>query len=240
MSLESSIASLMNRLADWGGFPKYSLERRVDIFLTPFLESFIGSKLNGVATLVAPEFPLLANLKEADPPTPDSDEWTAHTVNVDYLMYLRRNGGREDAWLFVELKTDAHSCRDKQDVTYWNAIDLPMARLRADIDLVAENTKQRHEAKYLRLKAAFDGVADATNRIELAYLGPRKKSQPKPPFIESAPPEDPRRDRVHFLSLTELANQPDEIVPPEHRELWAHVRKLLRDIDPESRVRGPA
>src|SRR5512133_2282554 len=99
MSLDSSIANLMARLSDWRGFPKYSLERRVDIFLTPFLESFIGWKLNAHATLVAPEFPLLASLKDLTPPEHGTKQWTAHTVNVDYLMHLRRHGRRKDAWL---------------------------------------------------------------------------------------------------------------------------------------------
>ena len=52
MSLDYSIASIMARLTDWSGFPKYQLERRVDMIRTnarqegrpddPLLEDFIG------------------------------------------------------------------------------------------------------------------------------------------------------------------------------------------------------
>jgi hypothetical protein len=237
MSLEHSIQDIVDRLADWGGFPKYSLERRVDIFLTPFLASFLGWKLNGEATLIAPEFPLLASRKDSSPPPPDSAEWTAHTVNVDYLLYLRRLVPRESAWLLVELKTDGSPCRDKQDLTYWNAIQGPMSDLLADIDRVAERTAQRHEPKYLKLKAALAAGDTSTERLELAYLGPRPKNQPKPSFLADTAPEDDRRDRVHFLSLGALANQPDEVVPPEHRALWRHVKRLLEHIEPDEHVR---
>lgn len=58
------MASIIARLVDWSRFPKYQLERRIDIFLTPFLDSFISGELRSPAVLVAPEFPLLSDLRD--------------------------------------------------------------------------------------------------------------------------------------------------------------------------------
>jgi hypothetical protein len=234
MSLDYSIAHLMNRLTSWSAFPKYSLERRVDIFLTPFLEGFIGRMLEGEATLVAPEFPLLATLLDNEVPQRDAKKWPAHTVNVDYLLHVRRDGARP-SWVFVELKTDGGSYRSKQDLTYWNAIGHEMKELKEHLALVQKASK--HKQKYATLRAAFARFEPVANdEIELVYLGPGPKEPP--PHIRDARRDDDRRDRVRYVSLAAFAGQHLDALPAEHRELWPHVRDLLRNIDRAPRVRG--
>lgn len=243
MSLETSMTELMDRLAGWSKFPKYQLERRVDIFLTPFLAPYLGHRLAGdpaAATLVAPEFPLLASLVRETPLPYHHPEWTAHTVNADYLVHLARPG-RAPSWVLVELKTDASSYRDRQDELYWNAIALGMPELREHLRLVRKHTEARHRPKYDVLEAALAGFdATPTETVELAYLGPAASRASTPDYVSSAAPGDPRRDRVHFLSLAAFAREPDGWVPEEHRALWAHVRGLLAritadDAEPDAR-----
>lgn len=62
--LKRSLDLLVNRMVAFSRFPKYSLERRVDIFLAPFLEAYVTTRLGRPARLVAPEFPVLADLSE--------------------------------------------------------------------------------------------------------------------------------------------------------------------------------
>lgn len=236
MSLNESMTELMDRLAMWSGFPKYQLERRVDIFLTPFLAPWIGRCLDAEATLVAPEFPILASLGKEAPPPYGHKDWTAHTVNADYLVHVERRRGAR-SWLLVELKTDGHSYRDAQHCLYWNALDRPMSKLRADLKLVREHTETRHKPKYDALEHALERFDDRpTEVIELAYLGPGASRAISPDCARKAAPSDPRRDRVHLLSLEALVTAPDEWVPERHRELWIHVRSLLQRIAPATRV----
>jgi hypothetical protein len=236
MSLDNSIAELMIRLADWSRFPKYQLERRVDIFLTPFLASYVGWRLAGdasAARLVAPEFPLLAS-REGKPARKNGKKApTAHTVNVDYLLHLERRTGQR-SWVLVELKTDRHSYRDRQDVLYWKALDTGMSKLRKDLEFVRDHTKERHRPKYDAVELALKSLDHLpAESLELAYLGPGASRASAPDCVRDADPEDPRRDRIHFLSLSAFARDPDDWVPETHRALWKHVRGLLERIAPE-------
>ncbi len=106
MSQQSSLEVLFARLREWSRFPKYSLERRIDIFLTPFLAPFLSARMEAPVTLVAPEFPIKL-------------ESSNQSVNVDYLL---RRDGRAPAWIFLELKTDARSLRDEQLAHYLREI----------------------------------------------------------------------------------------------------------------------
>lgn len=232
MSLDTSIAELMTRLVDWSKFPKYQLERRVDVFLTPFLAPYLGHRLAGDpanATLVAPEFPLLASLR-LTPEERRTRKATAHTVNADYLVRLDRPA-RGSSWVLVELKTDGHSYCDRQFRGYWNAMALPMSAHREHLRLVEDRTESRHDAKYAEVERALDRHhRPGAQVIEVAYLGPAPARAPLPEEVRNASPDDPRRDRVHLLSLAALAREPDGWVPDEHRALWTHVRRLLVSI----------
>lgn len=43
MPLDASVTESLSRIEEWRGFPKYALERRLDIFLTPYLTSYVGA-----------------------------------------------------------------------------------------------------------------------------------------------------------------------------------------------------
>lgn len=231
MSLEHSIASIMQRLADWSGFPKYQLERRVDIFLTPFLEAFVGAQLGGTAKLVAPEFPLLASLRPprqtALPvPLPITEEKRkALTVNVDYLLRLDR-AAQGPAWVFLELKTDARSFDEDQAALYVVARERGMSLLLEDVQFVGSRPSAP-KAKYATLKASLPTPDQAAAPILVAYLGPSSLAGRATAWRDEA-----GRSIDRFLNLSAFASMPEAHVDPAHRELWQFVAKLLRSIDP--------
>jgi hypothetical protein len=215
MSLDYSIASIMTRLTDWSGFPKYQLERRVDIFLTPFLESFVTDELKRPAVLVAPEFPLLSDLREKGARA-SRQELSGRTVNADYLMHLPGDAPR---WLFLELKTDTGSFDAEQADLYAIAKDRGMRELIEDLGLVFERTEKRHKRKYEKLRSAMAALAGNDEEpILVAYLAPSVLRTKAEKAVD------------HFFSLESFAGQDFARIPPEHRGLWPYVRDLLRSI----------
>ncbi len=156
MPQQSSLEVLFARLREWSRFRKYSLERRIDIFLTPFLAPFLSARMEAPVTLVAPEFPIKL-------------ESSNQSVNVDDLL---RREGRSPAWLFLELKTDARSLRDEQLAHYLRARANGMARVLADLDPIRKATLPVHRPKYDELRKAVDESGPAMDQIEIVYLSP--------------------------------------------------------------------
>jgi hypothetical protein len=250
--LQRTLDRLVDRLVEFSGFPKYSLERRVDIFLVPFLERFVEGQLRrtrpGVeARLVAPEFPILADLREHGPhartpsgPRPRGEqrrgELTRRTVNVDYLFRL--TGGGAPEWLFVELKTDARSFDDEQADLYAIARARGMARLRADIAFVLEKTAQ--QGKYVTVQGVLPDADARVGDIRVAYLAPialretaRAHRFPRTPAQRDRFPdlrEVPTID--DFFALEDLAAWTADAFAPAYAPLWPTVQRLLRALLP--------
>lgn len=243
MTLDHSIASIMTRLADWGGYPKYSLERRVDIFLTPFLEGFVRGQpgfLDAPVQLVAPELPVLSDLREKGP-FAEREDLTARTVNVDYLL---RIGGSKPAWLFLELKTDPGSFDGEQADLYALAKTRSMKRMVEDLHYVRKKTEARHRPKYDKLIDTLPPAGECNQAVRVAYLAPHLVRDDadahwwiRPPAMAALPGVPDKVKTVdHFFSLEDMAEQAIGTIPPEHRALWPYVRDLLRSITKSSRV----
>ena len=239
--LPRSLDLLAQRLISFAKFPKYSLERRVDIFLVPFLEPFVKMRAGREARLVAPEFPVLSDLRDMGPfADPRSDRLTRRTVNVDYLFRLSGGTGGPPEWLFLELKTDAASFDEDQADVYAIARLRGMQRLRTDIDFVLEKTD--FEEKYDHLRRALPGPETDVEPIRIAYLAPGSLRQrvskhvyPRTPAQRDALPKvEPARtvDDPLFFPLGELAAMPDALVPREFEPLWPTVKSLLAAIAP--------
>lgn len=156
MPQHSSLEVLFARLREWSRFPKYSLERRIDIFLTPFLAPFLSARMEAPVTLVAPEFPIKL-------------ESSNQSVNVDYLL---RRDGRSPAWLFLELKTDPRSLRDEQRAHYLRAKAKGMGKVLADLDPIRKATLPVHRPKYDELRRAVDESGPPMDQIDIVYLSP--------------------------------------------------------------------
>jgi hypothetical protein len=112
--------------------PKYPFERVVDAFLGVFLPDIVGQLWSppGNVRLVAQEFPL--------------KEGSNQSTNVDYLLRVRD----PEAWVFLELKTDVASVRDRQAEIYANKlVGNSMKALLAELDTIASVTKQRRSTR---------------------------------------------------------------------------------------------
>jgi hypothetical protein len=171
MSVERSIRDIFTRLEDWSRYPKYALERRLDIFLTPFLADFIADMLAEDAKgpreeliLAMPEFPLRHRANH-------------QTVNADYLLY---RPGRNQ-WLIVELKTDAGSVSKKQLKFYRSLRAHPrtMDSLLGHIDEVREHSKAPFRTKYRRILRKLPELVGPgqreqllAGRLDYLYLSP--------------------------------------------------------------------
>jgi hypothetical protein len=220
MSLDHSITEIVNRLVGWSRFPKYALERRLDIFLTPFLEGFVegafkkAGSTTVTAKLAAPEFPLLARIDpERRPPKRESKEPSALTVNVDYLLYVVVDG--EPRWLFFELKTDRGSFKKEQLRLYRVARDRTMPRLLTDLQSVRGRTAKAD--KYLHLQKTLETGFDCSAPIQLAYLSPEPKDGfPTEKTTAGALPT------IFWSFDTFRAHR-----PTQHPELWKALQPLL-------------
>ena len=235
MSLDYSVAWLMARLRDWAPLPKYQLERRIDIFITPFLEALVGSALGGTASLVVPEFPLRTlrrppsaselRLAPSTPGEAPEKKETAHTVNADYLFWVQPPGG-PPFWVILELKTDPRSFDDDQASLYLETRELGMKVLRKDIKDVME-ASGKYAPKYAHLRAWLAPYDEGVSKLLVVYLGPSALKEPAEAWTDLK-----GRKIDKYISLNDLSNLDPNLIPAEHRELWPYVRDLLRALDP--------
>lgn len=96
---------IFDLLDDWRHLPDYQLERRADIFFAACLPEFLSSHLKlDIRPSLVPEFPVRIGTIY---PAIRSNQ----SCKIDYLA-LDASGRRA---VFVELKTDSSSRREKQD-----------------------------------------------------------------------------------------------------------------------------
>lgn len=202
MALSDSLIVLMKHLVKWRQYPKYALERRLDIFLTPFLAPYLSERMEAPVELVAPEFPL-------------KRPGNAQSTNIDYLLYCRSE--RDPRWVFLELKTDARSISKEQLSTYLRLAGRPFLEIVDNVEKgIAPHSK--HAEKYERLlKHVRKGRTDRlTDRIEIAYLSPKRPAQD-----DSAP--------VRWFLFEDFASWK----PAVHVELWEHLRPVIETLQEE-------
>jgi len=225
MSLHDSMEVIRDNLKTWSAFPKYALERRLDIFLTPFLTDYVADRYSGRVTMVTAEFPILAShgpmrrksRAASDKPPP---KWL--TVNADYLFHVATPGGT--FWLLVELKTDATSFEVEQLALYQAARTLGMARLLSDLRDV-EGASTRPE-KYAALqKHVVDGRNSAAG-LEIAYLAPAAIQEEDESFCVADAPRA-AGEGTRLLTLEDFRTWGDKRCPEAHQDLWHFVRGLL-------------
>lgn len=185
------IAEIFWNLRRWSSFPKYALERRLDIFLTPYLPRFLSDQLGTSVRLVAPEFPIKHGT-------------TRLSVNADYLFHA----AELRTWILLELKTDPRSVDDGQREIYECVSprgdgDDVMARLMGDLATLKKGSKLGR--KYARLVSHVAPLVHPGDRVVLAYLSPRCPSvHPQlffriRDFARWTPPLTGRRDKVWRL-----------------------------------------
>lgn len=97
---ELTLETVLSRLTEWRNFPKYQLERHVDVLMSFFLTDVFQRKFNRkISSTIIPELPIRY------------DGEYNRSWNVDFALF---STDLEIAYL-VELKTDEASVNQKQD-----------------------------------------------------------------------------------------------------------------------------
>src|ERR1051326_388533 len=166
------INQLFANLDMWRHFPAYQLERRADVFFSIYLPGFLQAEKGYDVQAIIPEFPIRVG-------TIHTKQDVNKSFKVDYLVKVN-NPSRV---LFIELKTDNHSRRPKQDWYLEAAKDKGMRSLLLGLKNIyaATNAKNKYDHLFRSLESAnlirlsgenrFEVVDDQTV-ISILYLQP--------------------------------------------------------------------
>lgn len=161
-SLEGSIIEILADLGRWAGFPKYALERRLDIFLSRFIPQALTARIGKGAQveIVTAEFPIRHGTNY-------------QTVNADYLLFRRD----EPTWFLVELKTDRTSVDPEQLRLYLEAsarTPFPMKQMVEELPEIRKHARRRaRKEKYANLITHLESWRKHLRApVEVVYVSP--------------------------------------------------------------------
>ncbi len=158
-----SLKKVFENLSEWRPMPGYSVERRIDLLLSPFLPAFLSEQMGAPVEIIAAEFPIPRRSAGGDP------DDNLH-VSADFLCFRRSD---PPAWVIVELKTEVDSRRGEQDRAYRAAAgrERAMGTLLADLKVAKRRSKQW--AGYSKIYWKVKRTSSSTQAIELCYIEPR-------------------------------------------------------------------
>ena len=170
--MNSLIDQLFANLDVWRHFPAYQLERRADVFFSIYLPDYLETERGFDVQAIIPEFPIRVG-------TIHSKKEINKSFKVDYLIKVRN----PNRILFIELKTDNTSRRDRQDWYLSAAKKKGMQSLLRGLQQIyrATNSKSKYghllraleKAELIRL-ADHNGfeIIPQENDISILYLQP--------------------------------------------------------------------
>jgi len=166
------INDIFDNLDKWRHLPAYQLERRADIFFSIYLPDLIFSKLGIIIDEVIPEFPIRIG-------TINRKQNINKSFKVDYLAKEKN----KNTVVFIELKTDEGSRRDKQDQYLERAKQVGLIELLEGIRKIYLATKSKKKYQHLldRLQnvdlittdnGGIFTINQADYHIEIVYIMP--------------------------------------------------------------------
>jgi hypothetical protein len=164
-------------------FPKYQMERRVDILIYLFLPDIIRWKFGKdyKVDFIIPELPI-------------KKEGNNLSTNLDYFVICNsKNKG-----FLVELKTDANSCRPEQMHQYFKVKNDRFKAIIDGIQDIIKVTKRPYRKKYKDLLDILENKVNSEIQLDIIYILPESgitKLQIKNP--ES-------NQNIHFITLESL------------------------------------
>jgi hypothetical protein len=189
---------IFDLLDEWRHLPDYQLERRADIFFAACLPEFLASRLKlEIRPSLIPEFPV--RIGTIYPTIPSNQ-----SCKIDYLA-LDAAGRRA---VFVELKTDSSSRREKQDKYLRAAKDIGLpALLDGVLKLVCASDHKHKYCCLLRLLEKHSLITLPSN-LDDALRSPQYASAvnaclPQVKIIAANP-------SIDVLYLQPVASLPDE------------------------------
>lgn len=189
--------------------PKLQLERALGPLLTHFIaRAMSGLTLNSSNSDLAGQYQLVCSefsLKR------ENDN---RSTNVDWLLFNETTS----EWIFLELKTDVTSIRDKQIVGYapYMSGTTDFAQALADI---SKNTrhKQKYEFQLRKLNSLLE-EKQHPKTFKLVYLAPG-----------SATVDEPSAMRGQFRRIT-FADLPER-VEGDFASEWTLIRQYIQCLD---------
>lgn len=206
MAIDRNVKLILDFLREWSQLPKYSLERRIDVWLAPYLPRFLEDTLGGRFQLVMAEFPI-------------KKPKNAQSVNADFLLHRQADPGRpgdRGAWILLELKTDGSSIDGRQLRRYMDAARngagrrAPMERMLDGIARIAARTEPLHASAYRRIHWRVRHAGDVRAPVQVWYVAPMVP--------------DLRRSGFRAFGLRQLAHWK----PAGQDPVWRQLQKVLR------------
>jgi hypothetical protein len=168
------INELFDNMDAWRHLPAYQLERRADIFFSIYLPDLLHHKFGVTVEAVLPEFPIRKGT--IGPKSADN-----LSDKVDYLVKLRE----DQRVLFVELKTDDSSRRDRQDWYLEKAREVGFSKLLEGVREIYKATSSKKKYRYLldclqdmgfiALDSGVFRIIPADYAIQIVYIQPNNR-----------------------------------------------------------------
>lgn len=208
--MKTAVEEVIALLRSWQPLPKYSVERRIDAWLAPFLAPYIQATRGGEVRLVASEFPIRKKNQGTN----------ARTVNADFLLHRTADPSRPDdreSWILVELKTDGGSVRPKQFAEYFRVDGARLERWRMDellegVRYVRTRCGEEFRAGYGAVIRNVKQAGDPKAEVEVVCVGPTASGHPG----------------VASIGLRKMTYWEPE--GDDRRALWSALTPLLRGI----------
>lgn len=151
-----TIADVFTQLDRWRHLPSYQLERRADIYIALFLDTFVAAaEQTPIHPVVIPEFPIKRDLIWPEKPTNKS-------VKVDCVLFSQD----KTKVYFIELKTDADSRRKAQDDYLARSTEIGFRAILEGLLIVAKHSLAVRKYYHLLTHLSQAGVLTLPPDIE--------------------------------------------------------------------------
>ena len=158
--MEDKIEQIFELLKKWYEYPKYQLERRLDIFFSIYLPEILKEKgiyieLNDIF----PEFPL-------------KKENNNLSTNADYAIF--DNNDDETNLYLIELKTEMNSIsNEKKQLLYYKQV-----QKKKIIDLIKEIIEiQKNSKQWKKYEKLLEDIEERYNFIKISSKEREKKTE---------------------------------------------------------------
>lgn len=201
------IKKVFDNLSRWRNLPNYQLERRADIFFSLYISDIVTAKTGTPDDwVILPEFPVpIKAIYQVE---------NNKSFKIDYLVI----GPKSEKVVFIELKTDNSSRREKQDWYLEQASKAGLYKLLTDLKdvFLATDSKKKYlhlfsmlrdmglvnydNALEIKVRGGLPGVSEDIERIEICD---NKLTRTKPEIIYIQPLGS-GEDIVNFSDITEI------------------------------------
>jgi len=159
------IDALFDRMDVWRHLPNYQLERRADLFFSLYLPKVLEAKLGfAVRNEIIPEFPVRIGTIYPDKPNDKS-------YKIDYVAL----SANTDKVIFVELKTDELSRRNKQDKYLFKSSKVGFPALLGGVLEIFRATNSKR--KYFALLELLESIGLLQIPMEMKKIMSRQSLQ---------------------------------------------------------------